>query len=121
MKRIFLILVVVFMILSFSSCADSTVIGSVVEVSANGDAKLDIMPQKLIERADIGDTVIVTAGNFSEEMLFVDEIVTEDGKLQLLLDREAWVMSVSIYKGDFCKTYGIEVGDKLMIKKKTSN
>ena len=109
------------MIFSFSSCADTTVIGSVVEISANGNAVFDIMPQKLMEKANIGDTVVVTIGNFSEEMPFVDKIVDEDGKVQLFLNREDWVISICIYNGDFCETYGIEVGDKLIIKKKLSS
>lgn len=121
MKKIFLILVVVFMIVSFSACADTTVKGSVVEISENGDAMLDIMPQKLMEIADIGDTVVVSFGNFSEEMLFVDEIVNEDGKLQLFLNRNNWDINIAIYNGDFCQTYGIKTRDKLSIIKKLSS
>ena len=118
MKRIVGILLLFVMTLTLSSCATSTVKGSVVEISETGNAVLDIMPQKLMEKANVGDTVVVSIGNYKEEMTFVEELIVEDGKLQLFLDRDNWSISVCVYNGDFCETYGIDTGKKVLIEKK---
>lgn len=115
---IVLILFSVALLFLFSSCAASAVKGSVVEKTTGGNAVLDIMPQKLMEKAEVGDTVVVTIGDFEKEMPFVDELILEDGKLQLLLDRDAWNLSVCIYNGNFCETYGIDVGEKVLVELK---
>lgn len=118
MKRIVSSLIIIAMVLTLTACNVNAVEGSVVAKSTNGDALLDIMPQKLLEKASIGDTVLVTIGDFNEEMLFVDKIIEEDGKMQLVLDREDWTISVCIYNGDLCETYGIDADEKVLIEKK---
>ena len=84
MKRIVSMFLLITMLFLFSSCATSAVKGSVVEKTIDGNAVLDIVPQKLMEKAGVGDTVVVTIGGFEEEMPFVDELVLEDGKLQFV-------------------------------------
>ena len=116
MKRIVGILLLFVMMLTLSSCATNTVKGSIVEITETGNAVLDIMPQKFMEKANIGDAVVVTIGDFKEEMPFVEERIAEDGKLQLLLDRDDWSIGVCIYNGDFCETYGIDTGEKVLIE-----
>ncbi len=117
MKRLFLILFMLVIVFSLSACADTTVKGSVVCESADGNAELDIMPQKMLEIANVGETVIVTIGDFSGEMLFVDELIEEDGKLQLFLDEEDWNISVCSYNQRFCDLYAVGDGEKVEIKK----
>ena len=71
-----------------------------------------------MEKAGVGDTVVITIGDFEKEMPFVDELILEDGKLQLLLDRDAWNLSVCIYNGDFCEIYDIDIGEKALVELK---
>lgn len=117
MKRIFVAFLIILMIFSLAACADTAVKGSVVRETTFGNAELDIMPQKLLEKVDVGDTVTVTIGAFSAEMPFVDELITEDGKLQLFYDPEDQNINVCIYNQRFCQTYHIEIGEKVVIKK----
>ena len=98
MKRFVSIIVVFMLLFSLSACSDTTVKGSVVRVSTYGNAELDIMPQKLMENIIVGDTVLVTIGDFSEEMPFVDILIAEDGKLQLFFDKEDHNINICIYK-----------------------
>ena len=118
MKRVVSIIVVFMLLFSLSACSDTTVKGSVVRESTYGNAELDIMPQKLMENIIVGDTVLVTIGDFSEEMPFVDILIAEDGKLQLFFDKEDHNINICIYNQRFCDTYDIEVGAKVTIKKK---
>ena len=118
MKRFVSIIVVFMLLFSLSACSDTTVKGSVVRESTYGNAELDIMPQKLMENIIVGDTVLVEIGDFSEEMPFVDILITEDGKLQLFFDKEDHNINICIYNQRFCDTYDIEVGAKVTIKKK---
>lgn len=118
MKRIFVILTVVVMVFTLSACADTTIQGSVVRESTYENAELDIMPQKLLEKVNVGNTVVVTIGDFREEMPFVDALIAEDGKLQLFYDKEDHNINVCIYNQRFCETYSIDIGDKVTIKKK---
>jgi len=118
MKRIVSIIVVILLSFSLSACSDTNVKGSVVRESTYGNAELDIMPQKLLEIAEIGDTVLVTIGDFREEMPFVKELIAEDGKLQLFFDEEDWKINVCIYNRRFCELHSIEVGEKVIIKNK---
>ena len=117
MKKILILLVVMTMIFGLCACADTTVKGSVVRETTFGNAELDIMPQKLLEIADVGDPVVVTIGDFSEEMPFVDELIAEEGTLQLFYDQEDQNINVCIYNQRFCQTYHIEIGEKVTIKK----
>ena len=118
MKWFVSIIVVFVLLFSLSACSDTTVKGSVVRESTYGNAELDIMPQKLMENIIVGDTVLVTIGDFSEEMPFVDILIAEDGKLQLFFDKEDHNINICIYNQRFCDTYDIEVGAKVTIKKK---
>ena len=118
MKRIVAILLIAAAVFALTACNSNTVRGSVSSVSENGDAELDIMPQKLLGKADVGDTLVVTIGDFKEEMPVVEELIPEDGKLQLLLDREDWGLCVCIYNGNFCETYDVAIGDRVVIEKR---
>ena len=100
---------------SFSACADTTAKGSVENITESGDAVLDIMPQKLLELADIGDTVLVKVGDFSGEMLLVNQPAEEDGVVQLYLDNDEWRLSVRICNESFCDKYDVDVGAKVRI------
>lgn len=121
MKKILSTLMLIILVFSLaeqlSACSDDVVKGSVVIKSADGNAILDIMPQKLLNKINIGDTVIVKIGDIEEEMPFVDELVTENGKLQLYLDRENWNITICIYNEQFLEKYNIDIGDKIKIRK----
>lgn len=117
MKKIICLLMLVIIVFTFSACVDTTVKGSVLSVTTEGDAQLDIMPQKLLEKVNIGDTVIVMIGKFKKEMPFVEDIITEDGKLQLVLDEEGWGIYVCMYNGNFCETYDIKPEARVKIRK----
>lgn len=116
-KRIVGIFSLIIMILTLPSCTVNKVKGSVALKTSAGNAVLDIMPQKLLEKVNVGDVVIITIGDFKEEMPVVEELIAEDEKLQLLLDRDGWSISICIYNGDFCDTYGIDIGEKVLIEK----
>ena len=88
--------------------------GSVVSI--DGDVALDIMPQKLMEKAELGDTVTVMCGGLRQAMPFTDEIITEDGTVQLLLDRENWCIRLYQYQGGVAEEYNIDVGDRILIR-----
>ncbi|MBO7519730.1 MAG: hypothetical protein J6T73_03030 [Clostridia bacterium] len=118
MKRTVCFLLLITTIVTLSACVAGGVKGSVVRVSDSGDAELDIMPQKLLEQIDIGSTVIVSIGKFEKEMPFVDEILTEDEKLQLYFDKEDWGLRICIFNNNFCEKYDIDAGDKVVIGKK---
>ncbi|MBQ7379381.1 MAG: hypothetical protein IJW70_06825 [Clostridia bacterium] len=118
MKKILSTLMLIILVFSLSACSDDVVKGSVVRESADGNAILDIMPQKLLNKINIGDTVIVKIGDIEEEMPFVDELVTENGNLQLYLDRENWNITICIYNEQFLEKYNIDIGDKIKIRKK---
>jgi hypothetical protein len=72
MKRILLVMVVV--IMASAALAASlayfagSVRGTVVQVTEDGRAVLDIMPQKLLEELSVGDTALVKIGSFKAEM-----------------------------------------------------
>ena len=75
MKRLYILLLVVVLTFNFTACNEDLVKGSIVNQANNTTAELDIMPQKLFEFAEIGDIVVVTAGNFKAEMPLVDELI----------------------------------------------
>ncbi len=118
MKRVFTVFMVAVIVFSLSSCADTNAKGTVVGKSASGSVELDIMPQKIIEKANIGDTVVVTIGEFSEEMPFVDELIEEDGKLQLFYDKGNHCVYGCVYNQSFCDVYDVEIGERVRIRKK---
>lgn len=117
MKKCFLVLLTILVLFTFCACADTTVKGSVLGETTYGDAKLDIMPQKLFEQAAVGDVVLVKIGDFSEEMPFVDELIEEDGKLQLFYDKESQLICVGVFNQRFCEIYSVDIGEKVTIKR----
>ena len=118
MKRIVAILLIAAAVFALTACNANAVRGSVSSVTENGDAVLDIMLQKLTDKIAVGEMVVVTIGDFKEEMPVVEELNPEDGKLQLLLDREDWGLRVCIYNGNFCEIYDVAIGDRVVIEKK---
>lgn len=117
MKKIICLLLSVIIVFTFCACADTNAKGSVVSVTTEGDAQLDIMPQKLLEKANIGDTVIVKIGKFKKEMPLVNELIKEDGKLQLFLNEDDWLIYVCMCNGNFCETYDIKPETRVKIYK----
>ena len=91
--------------------------GTVLGVTEDGRANLDIMPQKVLEEIPVGDTALVKIGSFEAEMPLVEELIPEEGKLQLLLDREEWSILICSYDEDVCETYDIHIGDRVTIRK----
>ena len=118
LKKLLAILLLLVVIVTSVACADTTVRGSVFRVSSEGDAEFDIRPLKLLEIIQIGDTALVEIGGLDLEMPFVDEPIAEEGKLQLIHDREDDSILICLYKCDFSETYGISVGDRVSITKK---
>lgn len=118
MSKIFAVLLVIIMICSVAACADTTVKGSVVSESVEGDAELDIMPQKLFEKVSVGDIAVVTIGDFCKEMPLVEKPIEEDGKFQLVYDKETHAVNICMYNQHFCEVCDIEVGAKVKIRKK---
>lgn len=118
MKKFFSVIMLFVMVFMLPACSCSTIKGSIVELSELGNAELDIMPQKMLEQINIGDTVIVKFGDFCEEMPFVDELIAEDGKLQLFFDRDKWSISICIFNEGFIDKYAVEVEDRVEIHKK---
>ena len=95
-----------------TSCGNNAVRGTVV----NEQGELDIMPQKLLEEVGIGDTATVRIGLFKQwEMPLVEELIPEDGKLQLVLDREKECLRICVYNGNAFEECGIRIGDKVNI------
>ena len=107
-------LAVLISLLAYFACS---VRGTVAEVTEDGRANLDIMPQKVLEAVSVGDTALVQIGSFKAEMPLVEELIPEEGKWHLLLDREDWEISVCSYHGDVFETYDIHVGDRVIIRK----
>ena len=68
MKKFISILFVCVLMFSLYACSESAVKGSVNNQSVSGDAEFDIMPQKLLEKVNVGDSVVVSVGDFTEEM-----------------------------------------------------
>lgn len=118
MKKVLTLLLVVVLIFSLAACNQEIAKGSIIGKTANGMAQLDIMPQKLFEFAEIGDMVVVTAEGFKAEMPLVDEIIAEEGKLQLFYDSNEHCISICVYNKDFCDTYNISSSAKVRITKK---
>lgn len=118
MKKTRIVLMLLVMILAITSCADTTVRGSVYEITASGDAMTDRMPQKVLEILDIGDTVLVSIGGHKLEMPFVDELIREDGTLQLVHDTVEGTIYICLYNQNFSEVYGIKAKDSVFISKK---
>ena len=118
MKKTRIVLMLLVMILTITSCADTTVRGSVYEITASGDAVTDRMPQKVLEILDIGDTVLVSIGGHKLEMPFVDELILEDGTLQLVHDTVEGDIYICLYNQNFGEVYGIKAKDRVFISKK---
>jgi len=117
MKKILALILTLACAFAFASCADIYAKGSVCEVRENGDAELDVMPQKVLEKADIGDTVLVDVASFRGDIPFVDKLIEEEGKIQLYLDREEWCVCVCVFGGNFSEVFEVCDGDEFVIKK----
>ena len=118
MERLYILLLVVVLTFNLTACNEDLVKGSIVNQANNTTAELDIMPQKLFEFAEIGDIVVVTAGNFKAEMPLVDELIAEEGKLQLFYDANEHTLSICSYNQNFFETCDVSSDDKVKINKK---
>lgn len=117
MKRLSILLVCIIMMVSFTACDSNVVKGAIIQNSDHGYAVLDIMPQKLFEIAEIGESVVVTIGDFQKEMPLVDDMIDEDSKLQLYYNSEKHSLNIVSYNEDFCEIYNIPVNSKVKIQK----
>ena len=105
--------------LLFSICSCRAYVGGadVYDINENGDAMLSIMPQKVLEQISIGETAEVSIDDEKLQIPLVDELIAEEGKLQLYYDKSDFTMKICIYGGSFCDTYGVGKGDKVVITK----
>ena len=117
MRRLFALMDLLIMIISLSACNTNVIKGSIIKQTDEGAAILDIMPQKLFEIAEIGDTVVVTIGEFQSEMPLVDNIIAEEAKLQLFYDSNEHSFSIFSYNKEFCTAYHIDINAKVKIEK----
>ena len=117
MKRLSVLIIVIIMLASLTACNTNVVKGTIIQNTENGHAVLDIMPQKLFEISEIGESVVVTIGGLQEEIPLVDHIIAEDGKLQLYYNSEEHTLSIVSYNEDFCEGYNIPENSKVKIKK----
>lgn len=117
-KRILFCCILIILIITLSSCSSQVVKGSIIRQSNEGAAVLDIMPQKLFEIAAIGDTVTVTIGDFEKELILTDDVITEDGKYQLIYNSNEHSISIYIYGKNFCDVHTISNGANVKIEKK---
>ena len=115
MKRLSVLLLTI-VIVSLAACSTNVVKGTVIQNSDNGYAVLDIMPQKLLEFFEIGENVVVIIGDFEKEMPLVDNIIVEDGKLQLYYDSEEHTLNIVSYNQNFCESYNIIENSKVKIR-----
>lgn len=117
MKRILALVLVSIILISLSACSTNVVKGSILQNTDNGIAILDVMPQKLFAITEIGETVVVTIGDFQKEMTLVDQIIPEEGRLQLFYDSNEHNLSIVAYGQDFCTVYNVPVHSKVKIEK----
>ena len=115
MKRLSVLLLTI-VIVSLTACSTNVVKGTVIQNSDNGYAVLDIMPQKLLEFFEIGENVVVIIGDFEKEMPLVDNIIVEDGKLQLYYDSEEHTLNIVSYNQNFWESYNIIENSKVKIR-----
>ena len=120
MKRSFILLIILALSISLTACNTEQIKGTVISQTDGSTVELDIMPQKLFEFASISDTVIATAGDHILEMVLVDALIAEEGKLQLIYDPDRHGLSICSYGQNFCDNYGIPVGTKVIITPKGS-
>lgn len=117
MKKLSMLLICIIIIVGLTACNTNVVKGTIVRNSDVGYAVLDIMPQKLFEIAEIGESVTVTIGDFKSEMPLVDNMIDVDGKLQLYYDYEEHSLSIVLCNQDFCEVYDIPENSKVRIEK----
>ena len=117
MKRLSILLICIIIMVSLTACDSNVVKGTIIQNADNRYAVLDIMPQKLFEIAEIGESVIVTIGDFQKEMPLVDDIIDEDSKLQLYYISEEHSLNIVSYNQNFCEVYNISVNSKVKIQK----
>lgn len=117
MKRLFILLLVLVISINLTACNTEQIKGAVISQTDESMAQLDIMPQKLFEFANIGDAVIVTVGDFELEMVLVDKLIAEDGKLQLFYNADLHSLSICAYNQNLCEVYGVSINTKVIIAK----
>lgn len=118
MKKLYTLLLIMVLIFGLVACNEASIRGSIVSKEKNTTAELDVMPQKLFEFAEIGDTVVVTAEDFKAEMPLVDELITEEGKLQLFYDSNEHSLIICAYNQNFFENYNVSHDAKVTITKK---
>ncbi len=116
MKRLSTLLVIIVILVSLTACNTNVVKGTIIQKSDNRYAVLDIMPQKLFEIAEIGESVVITIGDFQKEMPLVDNIIVENGKLQLYYNSKEHTLNIVSYNDDFCEVYNIPENSKVKIE-----
>jgi S-adenosylmethionine hydrolase len=116
-KRFAALLLAAAVLCSLCACGGYVGGADVYKVSESGDALLTFMPQKVLEHIGIGETAKVRIGSKTLEMPFVDELIEEEGKLQLYYDKAEDVIKLCIYGGSFCDTHGVSKGDKIKVFK----
>ena len=117
MRRLSALLLITILIFSLTGCHENSVKGIIVNQASHTMAELDIMPQKLFEFAQIGDTVTVASGDFKAQMPLVDELIPESGKLQLLYDENTHGLMICVYDQNFFEAYDISLGASVIISK----
>ncbi len=117
MKKICALILAAVMTFCLCACDANVRKGSIIDKSPEGMAELDIMPQKLFEIAALGDSVLVTVGNFKQEIPLVEEVIEQDGTLQLFYASDEHCLYLCAYNRDFCEAYGISPNSKVSIQK----
>ena len=117
-KQIAALLVVVLLAISLCGCQTSIFPTMVREFDDDGSAILNTTLYDMNTRGlNVGKSVLVTVGDFSEVIPFVDVLIEEDGKLQLFTDNNSGTISIVIYNESFEEVYGIKCGDMVKIEK----
>lgn len=117
MKQVSILLILAILLLSLTACGTDVVKGTILRTSENGHAVLDIMPQKIFKIVEIGEIAVLTIGHFRAELHLVDNLIAEDGKLQLYYDAVEHTVSIVSYNQDFCAVYQIPENAKVSIGK----
>lgn len=117
-KQIAALLVVVLLAISLCGCQTSIFPTVIREFDDDGNAILNTTLYDMNERGlNVGKSVLVTVGDFSEVLPFVDVLIEEDGKLQLFCDNNAGTISIVIYNESFKEAYGVKNGDMVKLEK----
>ena len=92
---------------------------TVEAISENGDAELKAEFTELKDNGiDIGDTVAITAGNFSGEAKLADEFDENSDDVQLFYNETDGVVAICVAGADFCELNSIEENAKVTLEEK---